>query len=106
MLEPRSVSPFIRSANVTDLESNRRRYLRLVAENKTGASIGWASLNPYTHRCAYRGVADLSIFVARDARGTSVGSALLAALERYAKGCDFHKIVLSALVLNPHGQTL
>lgn len=28
---------------------------------REGEVMGWASLNPYSHRCAYNGVADLSV---------------------------------------------
>ncbi|HEX3467219.1 MAG TPA: arsinothricin resistance N-acetyltransferase ArsN1 family A [Candidatus Elarobacter sp.] len=82
------------------------RYAVLVAESTDAAILGWASLNPYSHRCAYRGVADLSVYVARRSRGTGVGSALLRALEKTAKGHDFHKIVLFTLPFNDGGQRL
>ncbi len=82
------------------------RYAVLIAENDAGAIVGWASLNPYSHRCAYRGVADLSVYVARDARGTGVGTALLSAIEREAKQHGFHKIVLFTLPFNTAGQFL
>ena len=81
------------------------RYGVLVAERDRRV-VGWASLNPYSHRCAYRGVADLSIYVARDARGTGVGSVLLDAAEVRARTGDFHKIVLFALAENAAGRAL
>jgi L-amino acid N-acyltransferase YncA/protein-tyrosine-phosphatase len=81
------------------------RYGVIVAE-RDDRVVGWASLNPYSHRCAYRGVADLSVYVARQARGTGVGSALLQSIERYAKQNEFHKIVLFALAKNEAGQRL
>ena len=71
-----------------------------------GAVVGWASLNRYNNRCAYRGVGDLSVYVSRDARGTGVGSALLAALERGAPERGFHKIVLFTFGFNEAGQRL
>jgi phosphinothricin acetyltransferase len=83
-----------------------RRYAVLVAENDGGDIVGWAALNPYSHRCAYDGVADLSVYVARSARGTGVGTTLLAALERQAKQNDFHKIVLFTFPFNARGQRL
>jgi phosphinothricin acetyltransferase len=82
------------------------RYVVLVAEDRSGSVVGWASLNPYSHRCAHRGVADLSIYVGREHRGNGVGSLLLGALERTAKANDFHKIVLFALASNTIGQRL
>lgn len=68
--------------------------------------VGWASLNPYSHRCAYAGVADLSIYVARDARGKGVGERLLVELERRARARDFHKIVLFTFPFNEAAQRL
>jgi L-amino acid N-acyltransferase YncA len=78
----------------------------VVVATRAEAVVGWASLNPYTHRCAYANVADLSIYVARAARGTGVGTALLAAIEAVARRNGFHKIVLFALTLNAAGQRL
>jgi L-amino acid N-acyltransferase YncA/protein-tyrosine-phosphatase len=86
--------------------AHRERFAVLVAENRSGGIVGWASLNPYSHRCAYAGVADLSVYVARDARGTGVGSLLLRALEKTAKAHDFHKIVLFTFTFNAGGQGL
>lgn len=86
--------------DVEDIEAwwanHDERFAVLVALDAGNKIVGWASLNPYSHRCAYRGVADLSVYVARSARGTRVGSFLLPALERIAKEKVFHKIVLFA----------
>ncbi len=81
------------------------RYSVIVAE-RVGRIAGWASLNPYSNRCAYAGVADLSVYVDRGARGTGVGSALLNAIEGVARRADFHKIVLFALAENAAGTRL
>jgi phosphinothricin acetyltransferase len=42
--------------------------------------IGWAALSPVSDRCAYKGVAEVSVYVAADARGRGVGRRLLAQL--------------------------
>jgi phosphinothricin acetyltransferase len=81
------------------------RYAVLVALREARVA-GWASLNSYSHRCAYRGVADLSIYVERSARGTGVGRALLSEIEARARRAEFHKIVLFALAQNDAGQRL
>lgn len=87
------------------LEKRTPRYEFVVAER--GAQIlGWASLNPYSHRCAYDGVADLSVYVERTARGTGVGSLLLEKLEGQARAQGFHKIVLFTFPFNAAGQAL
>jgi phosphinothricin acetyltransferase len=53
--------------------------LRLVAE-RDGAVVGWAALSPYSSRYCYRGVGDVSVYIAEGARGTGVGRLLLEAL--------------------------
>jgi L-amino acid N-acyltransferase YncA len=42
--------------------------------------VGWAALSPVSDRCAYAGVAEVSVYVAAEARGHRVGSALLVRL--------------------------
>ncbi|HEV2038346.1 MAG TPA: arsinothricin resistance N-acetyltransferase ArsN1 family A [Candidatus Eremiobacteraceae bacterium] len=81
------------------------RYTVIVAESDSRI-VGWASLRPYSHRCAYAGVAELSIYVERAARGKGVGEQLLAALEEHARLNAFHKIVLFALSSNEAGRRL
>ncbi|OWR30940.1 GNAT family N-acetyltransferase [Saccharibacillus sp. O23] len=81
------------------------RYPILVAEQGSEI-VGWAALNRYSQRCAYDRVADLSVYVARPARGTGVGSRLLPELERAACEHGFHKIVLLTFAFNEAGQRL
>jgi phosphinothricin acetyltransferase len=50
--------------------------LRLVAE-RDGFVVGWAALSPSSPRRCYRGVGDVSVYVAERARGEGVGRALL-----------------------------
>ena len=52
---------------------------RLVAE-LDGEVVGWAALSPVSRRAAYRGVAEVSLYVAGSARGRGVGRLLLDAL--------------------------
>ncbi|SET38082.1 arsinothricin resistance N-acetyltransferase ArsN1 family A [Paenibacillus sp. NFR01] len=87
------------------LEDHQGRHAVLVAEER-GQIVGWASLNPYSHRCAYRGVADLSVYIHREHRGQGVGSLLLNALEKEARISEFYKIVLFTFPFNGQGQGL
>lgn len=48
------------------------RYKLIVAE-QDGEIVGWASLNQYNSRNAYKGVADLSVYISRDHRGKGIG---------------------------------
>jgi phosphinothricin acetyltransferase len=52
---------------------------RLVTE-EDGAVLGWAALSPTSTRPVYAGVAEVSVYVAEDARGRGIGRALLEAL--------------------------
>lgn len=52
---------------------------RLIAES-AGAIVGWAALNPVSARAAYRGVAEVSVYVAPSAQRRGIGRRLLAAL--------------------------
>ncbi len=81
------------------------RYAVLVAE-QDGSVQGWASLILYSHRCAYSGVADVSIYVDRSWRGKGVGTLLLGALEEKARENGFYKMVLFTFPFNQRGQRL
>ena len=53
--------------------------LRVVAELDERV-IGWAALGPVSSRWAYRGVAESSVYVARDEHGRGIGRRLMEAL--------------------------
>lgn len=87
------------------LAARGERHPVLVAE-RGGAVVGWGALNPFNPRPAYRFVADFSVYVAREARGTEVGGALLAALLARARRLGYHKLVLAAFPENAAGLRL
>lgn len=51
-----------------------------------GEVAGWAALSPVSGRDAYRGVAEVSVYVAASHRGRGVGRALLEMLTRESEG--------------------
>jgi phosphinothricin acetyltransferase len=53
---------------------------RFVACDGGDTVVGWAAASPVSDRCAYTGVAEVSVYVAPAAEGRGVGRALLAAL--------------------------
>ncbi len=65
---------------------------RLVAREtgqEDGGIIGWVALSPFSHRHVYRGVGELSIYVASEARGRGVGRVLLNALVAASEEAGF-----------------
>jgi phosphinothricin acetyltransferase len=62
-------------------DREHRSDCRLVARD--GRSVlGWAALSRVSERCAYGGVAEVSVYVSAAARGRGLGRALLSALIR------------------------
>ena len=59
-----------------DWDKSHLRYCRLVAKRKDQI-VGWAALSPVSSRSVYRGVAEISIYIAATARGLGIGKALL-----------------------------
>jgi len=53
--------------------------LRIVAE-RDGSVVGWAALSPASARHCYRGVGEVSVYVAEEARGAGLGRTLLSEL--------------------------
>jgi L-amino acid N-acyltransferase YncA len=72
---------------------------RLVARDG-GEVLGWAALAPYSDRSCYRGVAENSIYVARNARGRGVGRALLERLCEEADAAQIWTIQAGILAAN------
>jgi L-amino acid N-acyltransferase YncA len=87
------------------LAARSSRHPVIVAEDN-GAVAGWASLNVFNAREAYRSVADISVYVERGWRGKGVGGVLLARLVELGREHGFHKLVLSAFPFNRAGMAL
>src|SRR5260370_8578155 len=58
-----------------------------------GRVIAFASTSTYRPRECYAGIAEVSAYVARDARGRGAGRAVLGALFDAARSVGFHKLV-------------
>jgi L-amino acid N-acyltransferase YncA len=68
------------------------RYPTVVVD-RGGQVVAWASAGSYRNRPAYAGVAEHSVYVARNARGTGAGRAALEGLIRAYAQRGFWKIV-------------
>jgi L-amino acid N-acyltransferase YncA len=72
--EPRTAEEIARG-----LRERATRWPTLVVERE-GSVIAWASASEYRSRACYSGIAEFSVYVARDARGTGAGRAAMDAL--------------------------
>ena len=72
--EPRTADGIARG-----LRDRAERWPTVVVE-RDGDVIAWASASEYRSRACYSGVAEFSVYVARDARGTGAGRAAMEAL--------------------------
>ena len=68
------------------------RFPYLVYE-EDGEILGYAYLNDFNPRGGYRFTADLSLYVAQDARGKGIGRALYAAIEPMAREMGLENII-------------
>ena len=59
-----------------------------VAE-RDGAIVGWAALSPASARHCYRGVGEVSVYVAGEARGDGLGRTLLDELVERSEGAGY-----------------
>lgn len=71
-----------------DWDRNHLQSCRLVAVDKRRI-LGWAALSPVSSRCVYGGVAEVSVYVGRNARGRGVGMALMHLLISESEAAGF-----------------
>ncbi|MDF2486450.1 MAG: phosphinothricin acetyltransferase [Herbinix sp.] len=78
---------------------------RLVAEAE-GNVIGWAALSPYSSRCVYSGVAEVSIYIKADYRGKKVGEKLLMELIEESEAAGYWTLQSGIIEINEASQAL
>ena len=61
---------------------------RFVAVSPSGQVLGWVGCSPYSGRAVYAGVVQLSVYVAAEAHGQGVGSALMRAVIDSTEAAD------------------
>jgi L-amino acid N-acyltransferase YncA len=77
----------------------------LVVE-EAGEILAWAAASAYSPRACYAGVAEVSVYVARAARGRGLGRLALDALAARAAAAGFHKLTGKILAENAASRAL
>ena len=85
--EPRTADGIARG-----LQGRAERWPTVVVE-RDGAVIAWASASEYRSRACYSGVAEFSVYVAREARGTGAGRVAMDALVSECEARGIWKLV-------------
>lgn len=75
-----------------NLAEHGARYPTVVVERE-GRVIAWAGASEYRPRDCYAGIAEFSVYVARDARGTGAGRAAMRGLIAACAAAGFWKLV-------------
>lgn len=78
----------------------------IVVVEKEGRAIAFASTSNYRTRECYAGIAEFSVYVARDARGRGAGTVAMRALIEAAKSAGIWKLVSRIFVENEASRRL
>lgn len=81
-----------RTAEQMEARLATARYPCLVAE-RDGVVVAWAAASEYRPRACYEGVAEFSVYTAREARGSGAGRVALGALIEACEAAGFWKLV-------------
>jgi phosphinothricin acetyltransferase len=71
---------------------HKKNHPVLVAEQE-GKIVGWASLSPWSDRCAYDTTVEISVYIHPDFRSQGIGSKLLESITTEGKGLANHTIL-------------
>lgn len=74
------------------LAAHDHRHPVIVAEID-GVVVGWASLTPWSDRCAYSETAELSVYVHLDWRGQGIGKQLMQTVLALGRDCGLHTVL-------------
>jgi L-amino acid N-acyltransferase len=75
------------------LDAHRAADLPVIVATSDANVVGWASLSTFRSASGYRFISEVSVYVAPDARGSGVASAMLEALERAARGREIRSLI-------------
>ena len=85
--EPRSME-----SQMEWFRKHKSNHLVLVAE-KGGKIIGWASLSPWSDRCAYDTTVEVSVYIEPASRGMGIGAELLNAVTAEGGKSNNHTVL-------------
>ena len=80
-------------------DASHRHECRFVARHDDRV-VGWIALSAVSRRSVYRGVAEVSVYVARDARGVGVGRALFEALIPASEAAGIWTVQAGVMAVN------
>jgi len=98
--EPRSLARQLQL-----MEDHDANHPLLVAELE-GEVAGWASLSPWSERCAYDGTAEVSVYVGERWRNRGIGRALVTEILAAGPRCGLHTILARIAEGNPASRRL
>ncbi len=81
------------------LEQQRDWYTRhgashpVIIAEEAGRVVGWASMSPYSDRCAYARTAEVSVYIDENARGRGLGGVLLDAVLVAGKTASIKQVI-------------
>jgi len=81
--------------------NHKKNHPVLVGE-KDGKVVGWASLSPWSDRCAYDTTVEVSVYVHKDYRGQGIGSQLLKQVTIMGKDAGNHTVLSRITQGNEH----
>lgn len=91
-IEDRIATFEVRSRTADDVRAWLGGDHPVVVVEEAGEVLAWAAASAYSPRACYTGVAEVSVYVARRARGRGLGRVALDALASRAAALGFHKL--------------
>ena len=82
------------------------RHPIVIVESASQGVVGFASTSSYRQRACYSGIAEFSVYVARECRGRGAGRVAMEALIAAARDAGFWKLVSRVFVENTASRSL
>ncbi len=84
--------PRTMDAQLEWFRKHKKNHPILVAESEH-TIIGWASLSPWSDRCAYDTTVEVSVYIDKDFRGKGIGASLLEQITHEGKKVKNHTVI-------------